>query len=174
MNAPPALFTVNPREASSRLGPVWREAAECGPAAAGRGPEVGGGLQKIWRVHTYGLGGLQLLEIPQNSQRFVWKSLDKNSLDLEKLAEIRGRPPSFRRLCSPPRRGRYSIAAAFECTPSSRARAPSSGCESGAAGRSDSARFPRRAGSGRNRRPRPGVRRRLRRHLRPQEREKGS
>src|SRR5271156_46661 len=113
MNAPPALLHLNPREAPSGLGPVWRTAAECGPAAAGRGPEVGGGRQEIWRVHTYGLGGLQPLEIPQNGQRFVWKSLDQNSLDLEKLAEMLGRPPSFRRLCRPPRRRRHSIAAAF-------------------------------------------------------------
>jgi hypothetical protein len=63
-------------------------------------PTGGGGRQKIWRVHAYGWGGLQPLEIPQNGQRFVWKSLDKNSLDLEKLAEMLGRPPSFRRLCS--------------------------------------------------------------------------
>src|SRR5271156_4928348 len=93
MNAPPALLHLNPREAPSGLGPVWRTAAECGPAAAGRGPEVGGGRQEIWRVHTYGLGGLQPLEIPQNGQRFVWKSLDENSLDLEKLVETLGRPP---------------------------------------------------------------------------------
>jgi hypothetical protein len=38
---------------------------------------------------------LQPLEIPQNGQRFVWKSLDENSLDLEKLAEKLGG-----RLCS--------------------------------------------------------------------------
>src|ERR1700722_11690950 len=62
-------------------------------------PTGGGGRQKIWRVHTYGLRGLQPLEIPQNGQSFLWKSLDKNSLDLEKLAEMLGSPPSFRRLC---------------------------------------------------------------------------
>jgi hypothetical protein len=93
-------YTENPREAWSALGPLQGEAAECGRAAAERGPTGGGGRQKIWRVHTYGLRGLQPLEIPQNGQRFIWKNLDKNKLDLEKLAEMLGWPPSFRRLCS--------------------------------------------------------------------------
>jgi len=35
---------------------------------------------------------LQPIEIPQNGQSFVWKSLDKNRLDLEKLAEKLWRP----------------------------------------------------------------------------------
>ena len=34
---------------------------------------------------------LQPLEIPQNRQSFVWKSLDKNTLDLEKVGEKQGR-----------------------------------------------------------------------------------
>src|SRR5271168_2799209 len=97
MNAPPALLHRKPPFARR---PLRRETAECGRAGSGMRPTGGGGRQKIWRVHTYGLGGLQPLEIPQNGQSFVWKSLDKNSQDLEKLAEMRGRPPSFRRLCS--------------------------------------------------------------------------
>src|ERR1700678_4195940 len=40
--------------------------------------------------HHLGFLGLQHLEIPQNGQRNVWKSLDKNSLDLEKLAKKLG------------------------------------------------------------------------------------
>jgi hypothetical protein len=41
------------------------------------------------------LGGLQPLEIPQNHQSFLWKSLDENMLDLEKLGELQSRPPLF-------------------------------------------------------------------------------
>jgi hypothetical protein len=53
--------------------------------------------------HTYGLRGLQPLEIPQNGQRFVWKSLDKNSLDLEKLAEkLGGGRPHSAAFAAPP------------------------------------------------------------------------
>jgi len=92
----------------------------------------------------------------------IWKSLRKC---------VGGRPHSAA-FARPPRRRRYSIAAAFRMHTIVACAGTEPGCESGAAGRSDSARFPRRAGSGRNRRPRPGVRRRLRRHLHPQEREK--
>src|SRR5271168_3581848 len=100
MNAPPALLhreptrgAVRARTPAGRGGGMWSGRVQ-------NEADRGGGRQKIWRVHTDGLGGLQPLEIPQNGQRFVWKSLDKNSQDLEKLAEMRGRPPSFRRLCS--------------------------------------------------------------------------
>ena len=40
--------------------------------------------------HHLGFLGLQHLEIPQNDQRNVWKSLDRNTLDLEKLAKKLG------------------------------------------------------------------------------------
>jgi hypothetical protein len=54
--------------------------------------------------HHLGFLGLQHLEIPQNGQRNVWKSLDRNTLDLEKLAKKLGA-----RLCfaafAPARRG---------------------------------------------------------------------
>jgi hypothetical protein len=33
------------------------------------------------------LEALQLIEIPRNHQRFLWKSLEKNKLDLERLAQ---------------------------------------------------------------------------------------
>ena len=36
---------------------------------------------------TLGLEALQPIEIPQNGQSFLWKSLEKNSRDLEKLGE---------------------------------------------------------------------------------------
>src|ERR1700683_2791834 len=42
--------------------------------------------------HHLGFLGLQHLEIPQNGQRNVWKSLDRNTLDLEKLAKKLGGP----------------------------------------------------------------------------------
>jgi hypothetical protein len=54
--------------------------------------------QKVWRNRTFGFGGLQPLEIPQNHQSFVWKGLEKNTLDLEKLGEMQGGPPLFRHL----------------------------------------------------------------------------
>jgi hypothetical protein len=54
--------------------------------------------QKIWSKSTLGFGGLQPLEIAQNRQSFVWKTLEKNTLDLEKLGEMQGGPPLFRRL----------------------------------------------------------------------------
>jgi hypothetical protein len=37
-----------------------------------------------------GLESLQAFEIPQNRQRNLWKSLEKNSLVLEKLAKKLG------------------------------------------------------------------------------------
>ena len=55
---------------------------------------------KIWRNITWGFGGLQPLEIPQHRQSFVWKSLDENTLDLEKLGEMQGGSPLFSRICS--------------------------------------------------------------------------
>jgi hypothetical protein len=44
--------------------------------------------QNIWRNIKAGLGGLQPPEIPENHQSFLWKSLAKTSLDLEKLGKI--------------------------------------------------------------------------------------
>jgi hypothetical protein len=46
----------------------------------------------------FGFEPLQPLEIPQNRQRFIWKSLEKNGSVLEKLAEKLGSPPLFRHL----------------------------------------------------------------------------
>jgi hypothetical protein len=104
---------VSPREARSALGPLRGEAAECGRAGSRMRPTGGGERQKIWRVHAYDLRGLQPLDIPQNGQRFVWKSLDKNSLDLEKLQKSLGGRPHSAAFARPPRRRRHSIAAAF-------------------------------------------------------------
>ena len=39
---------------------------------------------------TLGLEALQPIEIPQNGQSFLWKCLEKNSRDLEKLGEMLG------------------------------------------------------------------------------------
>jgi len=36
---------------------------------------------------SFSFGGLQPVEIPQNRHSFLWKSLQKTSGDLEKLAE---------------------------------------------------------------------------------------
>jgi hypothetical protein len=49
---------------------------------------------------SFSFGGLQPVEIPQNRQSFLWKSLQKTSGDLEKLGERFGGAPLFRRLCS--------------------------------------------------------------------------
>jgi len=45
---------------------------------------------KYLDVDALGLDGLQPIEIPQNGQSFLWKSLDKDSRVLEKLAKKLG------------------------------------------------------------------------------------
>src|SRR5271170_7489874 len=45
---------------------------------------------KNLEAHTLGFFPLEPIEIPQNRQRNLWNSLDKNILDLEKLAERLG------------------------------------------------------------------------------------
>jgi hypothetical protein len=55
------------------------------------------GESKYLDVDTLGLEALQSIEIPQNGQSFLWKSLEKNNRDLEKLGEKLGgcgTPPS--------------------------------------------------------------------------------
>jgi hypothetical protein len=42
--------------------------------------------RKNLEADSLGLEPLQALEIPQNGQSFVWKCLDENTPDLEKLA----------------------------------------------------------------------------------------
>src|ERR1700722_15557325 len=54
--------------------------------------------QKIWSKSTLGFGGLQPVEIPQNGQSFVWKSLEKNTLRFGKAWRIARRPA----IISPP------------------------------------------------------------------------
>jgi hypothetical protein len=100
MNTPPTPQRCKPKRAAvhsqaisgrrggMRRGGVWN-------AVEGRR-----GRQKIWRNNTLGFGGLQHVEIPQNRQSFVWKSLEQNTLDLEKLGETQGGPPLFRHLRS--------------------------------------------------------------------------
>jgi hypothetical protein len=46
---------------------------------------------KYLEEDTLGLEALQPIEIPQNGQSFLWKSLDENTLNLEKLARKLGR-----------------------------------------------------------------------------------
>ena len=77
------LRTHAARGGGMRRGGVWNTAEERRKST------------KIWRNITWGFGGLQLLEIPQNRQSFVWKSLGENTLDLEKLGEMQGRSPLF-------------------------------------------------------------------------------
>src|SRR5271163_121541 len=52
-------------------------------------------LELLWEsksleTDSLGLEALQALEIPQNRQRNLWKSLEKNSLDLERLGQKLG------------------------------------------------------------------------------------
>jgi hypothetical protein len=84
----PRLRTHAARRVGMRRGGVWNTAEERRKST------------KIWRNITWGFGGLQLLEISQNRQRFVWKSLDENTLVLEKFGEKQGRSPLFRHICS--------------------------------------------------------------------------
>src|SRR5271169_2534516 len=67
---------------------------------------------KYLDVDTLSLEGLQLIEILQNGQSFLWKSLERNSRDLEKLARKLGalRPAGERARAIPP--GRAWIATA--------------------------------------------------------------
>jgi hypothetical protein len=55
-------------------------------------------LEKRRRNVIVGSGGLQPVEIPQNRQSFLWKSLAKTSLILEMLGKMQGGAPLFRRL----------------------------------------------------------------------------
>jgi hypothetical protein len=63
------------RDGGTRRGGVWN-------TAEGRREP-----QKVWRNIKGGFLGLQPLEIPQNRQSFLWKSLERNTLDLEKLGK---------------------------------------------------------------------------------------
>jgi hypothetical protein len=91
-------------------GPRWRRTRRHASRDGGNGRD---GIEnaadgrragrKNLEAEPFGFLPLQPIEIPQNDQSFVWKSLDKNRLDLEKLAEKLWRPPLFRRL--PQRRG---------------------------------------------------------------------
>jgi hypothetical protein len=57
--------------------------------------------RKNLEADSLGLEPLQALEIPQNGQSFVWKCLDENTPDLEKLAKTACRPAFI----PPPARG---------------------------------------------------------------------
>jgi hypothetical protein len=90
MNAIYTKLQRKPRRRAERSSACGAGAAECGVAASGIRLNGGGGPQKIWSDIIWGFLGLQPLEIPQNGQRNVWKSLDRNTLDLEKLAKKLG------------------------------------------------------------------------------------
>ena len=92
MHSPPAPAT------QIALEPKLREAAEHGGIALITRPKGSRRRGKVWKRDSFGLGALQPIEIPQNRQSFVWKSLEKNDRDLEKLGEMQGGPPLFRHL----------------------------------------------------------------------------
>jgi hypothetical protein len=56
-------------------------------------PKGGPCRKKIWRRTLLDLEALQPIEIPQNRQSFLWKGLEKNKRDLERLAQKLGGPP---------------------------------------------------------------------------------
>jgi hypothetical protein len=49
--------------------------------------------QKNLEKNLLDLEALQPIEIPQNRQSFLWKGLEKNKRDLERLAKELGAPP---------------------------------------------------------------------------------
>jgi hypothetical protein len=71
-------------------GTVFRVAERSPPFAAPGGLFEPPGWRKNLEMDTLGLEPLQPLEIPQNRQRNVWKSLDENTLDLERLGKKLG------------------------------------------------------------------------------------
>src|SRR5271163_3656945 len=160
MNAPPALLhrkptrgAVRPRTPVARGGGMWFGGGRKGAAGDKRFGEY---TLTVWEA-------CNPLKSHKTAKDMFGKAWTKTAKIWKSLRKCVGGRPHSAAFARPPRRRRYSIAAAFRMHTIVACAGTEPGCESGAAGRSDSARFPRRAGSGRNRR-----------HLRPQEREKGS
>ena len=87
MNASATRCKTDPRERPSAFEPMQPETAEYGAAVSGiRRREAR--ATKVWRNIKGGFLGLQPIEIPQNRQNFLWKSLEQNTLDLEKLGKM--------------------------------------------------------------------------------------
>jgi len=104
--------------------------------------------QKIWSKSTLGFGGLQPVEIPQNRQGFLWRSLAKTSPTLEMLGEMQGGAPLFRHLRLAARsNGILASQASCPTPPHPRCRSRRS-----TAPRQGSHRFPSASGAGRRRR----------------------
>ena len=82
---------MNPREPLDLLEAVWREAAEFGTEACLELGEKGADAAKNLEMDSLGLEALQPLEIAQNRQSFLWKCLERNMRDLEKLGKKLGR-----------------------------------------------------------------------------------
>src|ERR1700722_7451288 len=81
--------------------------------------------RKSLEKRKMGLGVLQVIEIPQNRQRNLWKSLEKKGLDLEKLGKkLGGREAALSgaRSATPP--ARRSARAICRRSPSGRNRPP--------------------------------------------------
>jgi hypothetical protein len=96
MHSTPAPSTAScARAHASRGCRTWRD---CANNAAERKPTPRKSLER---------DSLQPIEIPQNRQSFVWKSLEKNNRDLEKLGENARRCALVPPPCPlPKRRGR--------------------------------------------------------------------
>src|SRR5271169_6181352 len=88
----------NLRERLHVLEAPRREAAKCGATGVWNKAERRPPRRKNLETDTLGLEALQLIEIPQNHQSFLWKSLEGNTLFLERLGKKLGAPPRFRRL----------------------------------------------------------------------------
>src|SRR5271163_2195580 len=80
------------REARNRQ-PMWRGGGGMRSRSVRNASKRWARPRKIWREGSLGLEALQPLEIPQNGQSFLWKCLEKTSLDLEKLAKKPWRRP---------------------------------------------------------------------------------
>jgi hypothetical protein len=93
----------NLRERLNVLEAPRREAAKCGATGVWNKAERRPPRRKNLETDTLGLEALQLIEIPQNHQSFLWKSLEGNTLFLERLGKkLGGRLDSARlHYCDP-------------------------------------------------------------------------
>src|ERR1700739_1430724 len=119
MNANPATTRTHSTRRRGALAPVRREGARGRRESGGKEADAAKNLE----AGSLGLEPLQALEIPQNGQSFVWKCLDENTPDLEKLAislqarlasaasarrRIIGRGPRGRGTSQPPEKPRIA------------------------------------------------------------------
>jgi hypothetical protein len=86
MNAPNSCTGTPPTAGWNARGVICCAPAEVGATALEVRPKEARAAKNLEKHHL-GLGGLQPVEIPQNGQSFLWKSLQKKGRYLEKLGE---------------------------------------------------------------------------------------